>query len=150
MLSDMYLDELRQIKHVQVIRIGICCASLPHHPKLAKMLKKHYPLRINMHFNHPRKITTSSRQVLCLLPDAGILPGNQAVLLVGGNDSPRIIKSLVHKLAATRVHLKMYPSNFFEGVVSFLTLRQGIGLMESLILRKMIYKFSGNIKCSQK
>ncbi|MDO8947746.1 MAG: KamA family radical SAM protein [Desulfocapsaceae bacterium] len=110
MLSDKYLGwiltELRQIEHVQILRIGTRMpVVLPCRitPELVKMLKKHHPVWINMHFNHPREITTSSRRALCLLADAGISLGNQAVLLAGVNDSPGIIKSLVRMLVANRV-----------------------------------------------
>lgn len=71
MLSDQYLDwiltELRQIKHVQVIRIGSRMpVVLPYRitDDLVDMLKKHHPLWLNTHFNHPREITSSSKQAL--------------------------------------------------------------------------------------
>ena len=79
MLSDAALDwilgELRAIPHVQVIRIGTRMpVVLPYRitPELVTMLKRHHPLWINTHFNHPREITTSAREALRLLADAGI------------------------------------------------------------------------------
>ena len=110
MLPDHYLDwilsELREIKHVQVVRIGTRMpVVLPYRvtDDLVQMLKKHQPLWINTHFNHPRELTASSREALQRLADGGIPLGNQSVLLAGVNDCPRIMKSLVHKLVENRV-----------------------------------------------
>ncbi|MCG2744901.1 MAG: KamA family radical SAM protein [Desulfobacteraceae bacterium] len=130
MLSDKYLGriltELRQIEHVQVIRIGTRMpVVLPCRitPELVKVLKKNHPVWINTHFNHPREITTSSRRALRLLADAGISLGNQAVLLAGVNDSPGIIKSLVRTLVANRVrpYATQHPSNLSAGLSNFRT-----------------------------
>lgn len=142
MLSDKYLDwiltELRTIDHVQVIRIGTRMpVVLPYRitPELVEMLKKHHPVWINTHFNHPREVTTSSKQALRLLADAGIPLGNQSVLLAGVNDCPRIMKSLVHKLVANRVRpYYLYQCDLSEGLSHFRTpVGKGIEIMESLI-----------------
>jgi len=142
MLSDEYLDwiltELRQIPHVQVIRIGTRMpVVLPYRitDKLVTMLKKHHPLWINTHFNHPREITTSSKTALRMLADAGIPLGNQTVLLAGVNDCPRIIKSLIHKLVENRVRpYYLYQCDLSEGLTHFRTpVGKGIEIMESLI-----------------
>uniref|UniRef100_UPI00272E56AA KamA family radical SAM protein n=1 Tax=Geoalkalibacter sp. TaxID=3041440 RepID=UPI00272E56AA len=110
MLSDTYLDwilgEIRAIKHVEVIRIGTRMpVVLPYRitDDLVAMLKRHQPLWLNTHFNHPREITTSSKTAIRKLADAGIPLGNQTVLLAGVNDCPRVIKALNHKLTANRV-----------------------------------------------
>ncbi|MBU4034491.1 MAG: lysine 2,3-aminomutase [Proteobacteria bacterium] len=142
MLSDKYLDwiltELRKIEHVQVIRIGTRMpVVLPYRitPELVTMLKKHHPVWVNTHFNHPREITTSSKQALQRLADAGIPLGNQSVLLAGVNDCPRIMKSLVHKLVANRVRpYYLYQCDLSEGLSHFRTpVGKGIEIMESLI-----------------
>jgi lysine 2,3-aminomutase len=142
MLSDAYLDwiltELRQIEHVQVIRIGSRMpVVLPYRitDGLTEMLKKHQPLWLNTHFNHPREITSSSRAALKKLADAGIPLGNQSVLLAGVNDCPRIIKSLVHKLVENRVRpYYLYQCDLSEGLSHFRTpVGKGVEIMESLI-----------------
>jgi len=141
MLSDDYLDwiltELRKIPHVQVVRIGTRMpVVLPYRitDKLVAMFKKHHPLWINTHFNHPREMTTSSREALAMLADAGIPLGNQSVLLAGVNDCPRIIKSLVHKLVENRVRpYYIYQCDLSEGLTHFRTpIGKGIEIMESL------------------
>jgi lysine 2,3-aminomutase len=103
--------------------------------ELVEMLKKHHPLWINTHFNHPREMTSSSRQALRKLADAGIPLGNQSVLLAGVNDCPRIIKSLVHKLVENRVRpYYLYQCDLSEGLSHFRTpIGKGIEIMESLI-----------------
>jgi len=141
MLSDAALDwilgELRAIPHVQVIRIGTRMpVVLPYRitPELVTMLKRHHPLWINTHFNHPREITTSAREALRLLADAGIPLGNQSVLLAGINDCPRIMKALVHKLVENRVRpYYLYQCDLSEGLSHFRTpVGKGIEIMESL------------------
>jgi lysine 2,3-aminomutase len=99
------------------------------------MLKKHHPLWLNTHFNHPREITSSSKQALRKLADAGIPLGNQTVLLAGVNDCVRIIKSLVHKLVENRVRpYYLYQCDLSEGLSHFRTpVGKGIEIMEGLI-----------------
>lgn len=142
MLSDAFLDwiltELRQIEHVQVVRIGSRMpVVLPYRitDGLVEMLKKHQPLWLNTHFNHPREITSSSRAALRKLADAGIPLGNQSVLLAGVNDCQRIIKSLVHKLVENRVRpYYLYQCDLSEGLSHFRTpVGKGVEIMESLI-----------------
>jgi len=141
MLSDDYLDwiltELRAIPHVQVIRIGSRMpVVLPYRitDELVDMLRKHHPVWINTHFNHPREITSSSKKALRKLADAGIPLGNQTVLLVGVNDCPRIIKELVHQLVGNRVRpYYLYQCDLSEGLTHFRTpVGKGIEIMESL------------------
>ncbi len=142
MLPDHYLDwiltELRQIEHVEVIRIGSRMpVVLPYriNEDFVKMLQKHQPVWLNTHFNHPREITASSRQALRLLADGGIPLGNQSVLLAGVNDCPRIMKSLVHKLVENRVRpYYLYQCDLSEGLSHFRTpVGKGVEIMESLI-----------------
>ena len=142
LLSDEYLDwiltELGKIEHVEVIRIGTRTpVVLPYRitDNLVNMLKKHQPLWINSHFNHPRELTNSSRTALAKLADAGFPLGNQSVLLAGVNDCPRIMKSLVHKLVMNRVRpYYLYQCDLSEGLSHFQTpVGKGIEILESLI-----------------
>lgn len=135
---DWLLGELQAIEHVEVVRIGTRIpVVLPYRitDGLIAVLKKHQPLWINTHFNHPREITSSSRQALSKLADAGFPLGNQSVLLAGVNDCPRIIRSLNHKLVANRVRpYYLYQCDLSEGLSHFRTpISKGIEIMESLI-----------------
>ncbi|MBN2642127.1 MAG: lysine 2,3-aminomutase [Victivallales bacterium] len=142
LLSDEYLDwiltELRKIEHVEVVRIGTRTpVVMPYRitDDLVNMLKKHHPLWINTHFNHPRELTNSSRIALSKLADAGIPLGNQSVLLAGVNDCPRIMRSLVQKLVYNRVRpYYLYQCDLSEGLSHFRTpVGKGIEILESLI-----------------
>ncbi|WP_321529752.1 lysine 2,3-aminomutase [uncultured Desulfuromonas sp.] len=141
MLSDDHLDwiltELDQIEHVQVVRLGTRMpVVLPYRitDDLVAVLKKHHPIWVNTHFNHPREMTTSSKEAVRKLADAGIPLGNQSVLLAGVNDCPRIMKALVHKLVANRVRpYYLYQCDLSEGLNHFRTpVGKGIEIMESL------------------
>jgi lysine 2,3-aminomutase len=121
-----------------VVRIGTRMpVVLPYRitPDLVKLLKKHQPLWINTHFNHPREITASSREALRRLADGGFPLGNQSVLLAGVNDCPRIIRVLMHKLVQNRVRpYYLYQCDLSEGLSHFRTpVGKGIEIIESLI-----------------
>ncbi|TIH20238.1 lysine 2,3-aminomutase [Marinifilum sp. JC120] len=141
MLSDEKLDwiltKLGEIEHVEVIRIGTRMpVVLPYRitDNLVNMLKKHHPLWINTHFNHPREVTDSSRRALAKLADGGIPLGNQSVLLAGVNDCPRLIKTLNQKLVKNRVRpYYLYQCDLSEGLSHFRTpVGKGIEILESL------------------
>lgn len=142
MMSDAKLDwllsEIHRIPHVEIIRIGTRMpVVLPYRvtDNLVSMLKKHQPLWINTHFNHPREITSSSREALAKLADGGFPLGNQSVLLADVNDCPRIMKSLLHKLLQSRVRpYYIYQCDLSEGLSHFRTpIGKGIEIMESLV-----------------
>ena len=135
---DWILSELRSIDHLEIIRIGTRTpVVLPYRitDNLVSILKKYHPLWINTHFNHPRELTNSSRQSLAKLADAGIPLGNQSVLLAGVNDCPRIMRSLVHKLAYNRVRpYYLYQCDLSQGLSHFRTpVGKGVEILESLI-----------------
>jgi lysine 2,3-aminomutase len=142
MLPNSYLDKLltkiRQIKHVEIIRIGTRMpVVLPYRidNALIKVLKKHQPIYVNTHFNHPRELTNSAKDSLSLLANAGLVLSNQSVLLAGINDCPRIIKKLCQKLLESRVRpYYLYQCDLSEGLSHFRTpVGKGIEIMESLI-----------------
>ncbi|HDP93967.1 MAG TPA: lysine 2,3-aminomutase [Candidatus Aminicenantes bacterium] len=135
---DWILSELDAIDTVEVVRIGTRTpVVLPYRitDDLVNMLKKHHPVWVNTHFNHPRESTHSSRTALAKLADAGIPLGNQSVLLAGVNDCPRIMRALVHKLVMNRVRpYYLYQCDLAEGLSHFRTpVGKGIEILESLI-----------------
>ncbi len=137
-LLDWLLSEIKAVEHVEVIRIGTRMpVVLPYRitDNLIDVLKKYQPLWINTHFNHPREITSSSKEALRMLADAGFPLGNQSVLLADVNDCPRIMKNLVHKLVQNRVRpYYLYQCDLSEGLSHFRTpIGKGIEIMESLI-----------------
>ena len=95
------LERLRQIEHVEIIRIGTRCpVVLPHRidDELVSMLKRYRPIWINTHFNHPNEITSQSSQACDRILCAGIPINNQTVLLKGINDDPETMTRLCQGL----------------------------------------------------
>lgn len=142
LLSNDYLDwilsELEEIPHVEIVRIGTRTpAVLPYRitDDLTEMLKKHHPLWVMTHFNHPRELTVTAKKALGKLADAGTPLGNQSVLLAGVNDCPRIMKKLVQKLVQNRVRpYYLYQCDLSEGLTHFRTpVSKGIEIIENLI-----------------
>lgn len=141
MLSDEYLDwilsELKQIPHVEIIRIGTRMpVVLPYRitDSLVAILKKHKPVWVNTHFNHPREITADAIESLDKLADAGVPLGNQSVLLAGVNDCTYIMKKLVRKLVQNRVRpYYLYQCDLTVGLSHFRTpIGKGIEIIEGL------------------
>ena len=103
---DWLLGKLREIPHVEVIRIGTKAPFvLPQRitAELVAILKKYHPLWMSIHCMHPDELTTESRLACTMLADAGIPLGSQTVLLAGINDSVETMRSLMHGLMKIRV-----------------------------------------------
>ena len=141
MVKDEYLEgilkRLREIGHVEVVRIGTrapCTLPMRVTPALLSMLKKYHPLWFNTHFNHPKELTPEASRALAMLADAGIPLGNQTVLLRGVNDCPTIMKNLNHKLVQNRVRpYYVYQCDLSEGIEHFRTrVSKGIEIYEAL------------------
>ncbi len=131
------LQELKAIEHVEMIRIGTRTpVVMPQRitPELIEMLKKYHPLYLNTHFNHPREITPEAEKAVSRLADAGIPLGNQSVLLKGINDSPRIMRKLVHELLRIRIKpYYIYQCDLSQGIEHFRTrVDRGLSIIESL------------------
>lgn len=141
LLSDNRLDKiltrLRQIPHIQFVRIGSRIPLfLPQRitPELCEMLEKHHPLFISIHTNHPRELTTEVRDGLARLSKAGIQLGNQSVLLRGVNDSLPVHAALLHKLLMCRVKpYYLYQCDLIQGSSHLRTsVQTGLDLIENL------------------
>lgn len=100
------LKQIRAIGHVDIIRIHTrvpCTLPFRITERLVAELKKHHPLYINTHFNHPDEITPEAALACARLADAGIPLGCQTVLLKGVNDTPQVMAALMRKLVKIRV-----------------------------------------------
>ena len=103
---DWILTELRKIPHVEIIRLGSrMLVTIPQRitESFCEMLKKHHPIFINTHFNHPIEISRESKKACEMLANAGVPLGNQAVLLRGINDDPFIMKKMNQEMLKIRV-----------------------------------------------
>jgi len=106
---DWILSRLREIHHVEFLRIGTKVpAVLPYRitDSLLAILRKAHPLFLSIHFTHPDELTAEVRQACNRLADAGIPLGGQTVLLKGVNDDPAVMKRL--NLGLLRVRCKPY------------------------------------------
>jgi lysine 2,3-aminomutase len=140
-LSDSRLDwlltRLRQIKHVEIIRIGTKIpAVLPQRitPQLVRMLKRHHPLWMSLHFTHPDECTPESSRACQRLADAGIPLGSQTVLLSGINDSVEVMGRLMHQLMRMRVRpYYLYQCDPISGSSHFRTpVEKGLEIIRGL------------------
>ncbi|HWV37018.1 MAG TPA: lysine 2,3-aminomutase [Vulgatibacter sp.] len=134
---DYILGRLRAIPHVEIFRLGTRnLVTLPQRitDDFAAMLRKHQPVFVNTHFNHPKECTAEAFEACRKLADAGCVLGNQMVLLKGVNDDPKIVKELNHKLLMMRVRpYYIYQCDLSQGISHFRTpIEKGLEIIESL------------------
>jgi lysine 2,3-aminomutase len=141
MLTDYMLERilsaLREIPHVEIIRLGTkmpCVLPQRVTPKLCKMLRKYHPIYVNTHFNHPWECTPEAKRACEMLADAGCPVGNQAVLMRGVNDDSDVMLELFRKLLAMRVRpYYLYQADMTKSTNHFRTpVRVGLDIMDKL------------------
>ncbi|KPK78441.1 MAG: lysine 2,3-aminomutase [Gemmatimonas sp. SM23_52] len=141
MLSDRRLDHflrnLREIPHIEIIRIHTRVPS--HLPErvtadLCKMIARYHPVFVNLHFNHPAELTPATERALAKLANAGCPLGSQTVLLKGVNDDPEVMKELMQKLVKNRVRpYYLYMCDPVAGAEHFRSsLEKGLEIMKAL------------------
>ena len=136
-LLESALRGLREIPHVEVIRIGSRVpVFLPQRidDELCEMLAKYHPLWLNIHVNHPNEITPELSRACDKLARAGIPLGNQSVLLAGVNDCVHTQRELVQRLVENRVRpYYLYQCDLVEGAGHFRTpVGKGLEIIEGL------------------
>ena len=104
-LLENILKDLREIKHIEIIRIGsrmpaVC--PMRFTKDFTNMIKKYHPVFIMSHFNHPAEITRQAAEALSRLADQGIPVYNQMVLISGVNNHPAIVQALSRRLLFLR------------------------------------------------
>jgi lysine 2,3-aminomutase len=67
-------------------------------PDLARALARGKPMRVVLHFDHPREVTDAARRAITTLQGAGIELLDQTVLLRGVNDDAAILEALFSAL----------------------------------------------------
>jgi lysine 2,3-aminomutase len=131
---DEILGKLREIKHLELIRIGtrVPCVwpqKIIEDTELVEVLRKHTPQSLkepqffmNTHFNHPKEITEEAYKAVSILRHLGIPLGNQTVLLKGVNDDTDVMRDLVHALGRMGVRpYYLYYADLVEGTGHFRT-----------------------------
>lgn len=133
-----FLDNLREIPHVDVVRIGTRVpVTLPQKlfdPSLIDLLASAEKVWIQTHFNHPREITPEAERACKTLLRAGMPVNNHTVLLKGVNDDLDTMRELMRSL----LRIKVRPYYIFHcdpviGAGHFRTsIWKGLEIMEGL------------------
>ena len=134
---DWLLGRLRAIKHIEFLRIGTKMpVVLPQRvtKSLTRILRKHHPLWMSLHFTHPAELTPEVVESTARLADAGIPLGSQTVLLKGVNDDARTMTSLMHGLLKNRVKpYYLYQCDPIRGSAHFRTpVEKGLEIIRAL------------------
>lgn len=141
LLTTQRLDELlaaiREVPHVQMIRIGTrvpVCNPMRVDEALAKVLRKHAPVFVVTHFNHPKEITQEAGAACELLIDHGVPVENQTVLMRRLNSDARIQMELSHRLLERRVRpYYLHQMDVAEGLEHLRTpIQAGIEIIEKM------------------
>ena len=102
------IQQLREIDHVKIIRIGTKVPAFNpfrvlNDPSLLDMFRKYSTsekkIYVMAHFNHPRELTPQAIEGLNLLMDAGVSLVNQTPIVQGVNDDPDVLAELFAKLS---------------------------------------------------
>ena len=134
---DYLLGRLRAIKHIEFVRIGTKVpVVLPQRitKDLVKILKRHSPLWMSLHFTHPDELTAEVSESTARLADAGMPLGSQTVLLNGINDDAKVMTTLMHGLLKRRVKpYYLYQCDPIKGSGHFRTpVSAGLKIIEAL------------------
>ena len=102
------IKQLREIDHVQIIRIGTKIPAfnpfrILNDPSLLEMFNTYSTnekkIYVMAHFNHPRELTPEAIEGLNLLMKSGVSLVNQTPLVQGVNDDPEVLADLFSKLS---------------------------------------------------
>jgi lysine 2,3-aminomutase len=101
---------------------------------LIRVLRKHHPLWMSIHFTHPAELTPEVTEATARLADAGIPLGSQTVLLKGINDDVAVMKQLMHGLLKRRVKpYYLYQCDPISGSSHFRTpVAKGLEIIQGL------------------
>jgi len=103
---DRLLGRIRAIPSVETIRLATRVpVTLPMRitKELVQALRKHHPIWVMTHFNHPKELTRESIAACTRLADGGFPVMNQTVLLAGINDDAAVLETLFRGLVRARV-----------------------------------------------
>lgn len=134
---DRLLTRIRQIPTVETIRLATRVpVTLPMRitSELVRTLRKHHPIWVMTHFNHPKELTRESIAACERLADAGFPVMNQSVLLAGINDDADVLETLYRGLIRARVRpYYLLTADPVRGTGHLRTpLSKGIEIMERL------------------
>ena len=136
-MIDWILTELENMPNIEIMRLGSrMLATIPQRitPELCAVLKKHKPVYLNTQFNHPVEINPESEAAVDRLIQAGVMVGNQSVLMKGINHDKHVMKKLVHLLLKIRVRpYYIFNCKKLQGIQHFrASVMDGLNIMENL------------------
>ncbi len=114
------LDQISEIEHVKVIRIGSktpafnpwrLSADLNLQESLYNFTQSGKRIYLMAHFDHPRELTDQAVREIQTYIDCGVICLNQCPIVRGINDDPDILKELYQKLH----HIGCSPYYLFQG-----------------------------------
>ena len=106
------LSALRQIDHVQIIRVGTRMPAynpfrIIDDAELPRVIKKYSTrqkrIYFMLHFSHPNEITEEAIEAVDILFKSGVVLCNQTPLIHGVNDNPEVLAELFKKLSSIGV-----------------------------------------------
>lgn len=135
---DRVLGDLRAIEHIEIIRIGsrmpvVCPMRITE--DLVKILKRHKPVFLMSHFNHPQELTAEAAEALERLVDNGVPVMNQMVLLNGINNHPALVQALNRRL----LYLRVKPYYMFQCDPSLGTDHLRTSVEDSLAIQRELW-----------
>jgi len=140
-LSDNYIDwiltKLEQIPHIEVMRLGsrmVCTLPQRITPGLCDMLSRHKPVYLNTQFNNPKELTPEVEDAVDRLIKAGVLVGNQSVLMKGINNDIHVMKRLVQEMLRIRIRpYYIFNCKKLQGISHFRApVADGLNILEHL------------------
>lgn len=133
-----FLHSLRDIPHVDVIRIGTRVpTTLPqrlYDPEMLDILESTEKVWIQTHFNHPREITPEVARVCKSLLCRGMPLNNHTVLMKGVNDDLATMRKLMRALLRVKIRpYYLFHCDPVTGAGHFRTsIWKGLEIMEGL------------------
>ena len=134
---DYLLNEIRNIKHIEIIRIGTKAPIvLPQriNDHLINILSKYQPLYINIHIMHPDELTMECKEACNKLINSGFVLGSQTVLVKNINDNIKTMELLMRELLKMRIRpYYLYSCDFIKGSSHFrCKIEKGIEIIKDL------------------
>jgi lysine 2,3-aminomutase len=131
------LARIRAIPTVETIRLATRVpVTLPMRvtSELVRALRKHHPIWVMTHFNHPKELTRESIAACQRLADGGFPVMNQTVLLRGVNDDADVLEALFRGLVRARVRpYYLLQTDPVRGTSHLRTpLAEGVAILERL------------------
>ncbi len=132
---DALLSDIRAIPSIEIIRFDtriLTFAPMRITDALLAVLKRHQPVYIIAHFNHPQELNEATETAIAKLVDNGVMVLNQSVLLKNINDNAATLAQLFRRLT----YLRARPYYLHQCDIAFGTKMFRVPLDKSLAIMK--------------